>query len=593
MSLVPYSIVAIAKNIISGRGSNVIKNAPVYVKDLDGNEVAEIYASDEEGAEGLVQPFYTNDSGELFFYINAGDYDITIAGKTYRVSIAGDKYDRKISIGYTDPILEPEWAGCFCLFESNLETILTIDTKENIPQVQDSVWTLRNYNGVDLTIQAHDDVVISPLGETGGQSYILRPNKTVELRYIGNDFYFLTEYGADLEIDINITEYVVEISGVAQTAPQDVNYTLSFGRNTGTAYYPSVRVKGIGVDDDEEYFDEALATESYVDSAVSSVFLGIQNKSTSTFDLDPADVGKIVRATYVGTKTMTIQPESTLPQSANAFYYVTNRAAGLLTVALGSGVTLNRPAQAGGYTTLQVQQGETIKIIRVTTNNYDIEISAGNHGVGGYSVFQTGVSDDYGNSRGSGFLSFASGYDTGFNTTTSTSPVIHAEASSNLAAQLIPSLPSSNGATDGRLFYRDRVGAAWSGMVEIKTSKNSVWSGLSPNYDSFQSTNDGVTIRLRVWCSEYSKETHIVVEVAGTATTGTAGTALPSLSTAILDSLTYPKYGKVTVPFYTVSGGNTVASGYLQIATDGTVTYSIINGIAYGTSQFDCRYMSN
>jgi hypothetical protein len=591
MSLVPYNIVAIAKNIIAGRGSNVIKNAPVYVKDLDGNEIAEIYATDEEGATGLEQPFYTNESGELSFYINAGDYDITIAGKTYRVSIAGDKYDRKISIGDTDLILDPDWAGCFCLFESNLETTLTIETKENTPQVQGSVWTLRNYNGVDLTIQAHDDVVISPLGESGGQSYILRPNKTVELRYIGNDFYFLTEYGADLEIDTNITEYSVEISGVAQTAPQDVNYTLSFGRSAGTAYSPSVRVKGIGVDDYEEYFDQALATESYVDSAVSSGFLGIQNKSTSTFDLDPADVGKIVRATYVGTKTMTIQPEATLPQSANSFYYVTNRSSGLLTITRGSGVTLNRPGQGGGYTTLQVQTGETIKITRVTTNNYDVEISPGNHGLGGFSIFQTGVSDNYTDQRGSGFIAFGSGYNAGIATTTSSSPVMHMEVSANGASQFLSILPSSAGANDGKLGYRDRTGAVWSGFVDIQTSKTTANVNYSEVYDNFVSTNGGVTVRLRIFCGQVSKEAHAVAYVAGTATTGTAGSDLPSLSTSILASKIYPKYGTITIPFYTVSGGNTVASGYLQINTSGAVTYSIINGTAYGSSQFESRYV--
>jgi hypothetical protein len=401
---------------------------------------------------------------------------------------------------------------------------------------------------------------------------------------------FTTEYNdVVLSNEILSDENGFTIKNLSQPFSGDRYYSINVGRNLGDSYKPYVTVSSISKDGSTTYFDEELATLDYVNSSISAN--EIVTKSTSTFDLDPADVGKIVRATYVGTKTMTIQPEATLPQSANAFYYVTNRSSGLLTVALGSGVTLNKPANAGGYTTLQVQRGETIKITRVTTDNYDVEISPGNHGLGGFSIFQTGVSNDYTDQRGSGFIAFGSGYNAGIATTTSSSPVLHMEVSENGAAQFLSILPSSAGANDGKLGYRDRTGAVWSPISEVQTTKTTANVNYSAIYDNFVSTNGGVTIRLRVWCGDVSKEAHAVAEVAGTATTGTAGSALPSLSTSILASKIYPKYGTITIPFYTVSGGNTVASGYLKIDTSGTVTYSIINGTAYGASQFESRYV--
>lgn len=400
---------------------------------------------------------------------------------------------------------------------------------------------------------------------------------------------FTTEYNdVVLSNEILSDENGFTIKNLSQPFSGDRYYSINVGRNLGDSYKPYVTVSSISKDGSTTYFDEELATLDYVNSSISAN--EIVTKSTSTFDLDPADVGKIVRATYVGTKTMTIQPEATLPQSANAFYYVTNRAAGLLTITRGSGVTLNRPGQGGGYTTLQVQTGETIKITRVTTNNYDVEISPGNHGLGGFSIFQAGVSNDYTDQRGSGFIAFGSGYDAGIATTTSSSPVMHMEVSANGASQFISILPSSAGADDGKLGYRDRTGAVWSPFVELQTSKSTTDIAGTAVYDQ-SVTVSGVTFRLRIWKGSTSKEAHAIVDVSGTASAGIGGSSLPDVSSDL-----YPYSGGIVIPFYYKPAGVTTLAGGLQIDSFGNISYDAPNGAAYGPgsgTSFHLIYKTN
>lgn len=80
------------------------------------------------------------------------------------------------------------------------------------------------------------------------------------------------------------------------------------------------------------------------------------------------DVSRYLRFTATSAKTLTVQPESTVPQQANAEWHIRNAAAANLTIAAGSGVTINAPY--GG--TLIVPPQATVTLKRVAADTYDL-----------------------------------------------------------------------------------------------------------------------------------------------------------------------------------------------------------------------------
>ncbi len=419
------------------------------------------------------------------------------------------------------------------------------------------------------------------------------------LDYVNNQIELVEEINTAIQainglpsenVTSDITSYGFTL--YSDTDAPERRYKLSLERNYGTSYVPQVKFSSVSLDGSTTYFDVQMAT-------LDDLNLAIVTESTSAFDLNPSYARRYIRATYVGTKTMTIQPEATLPQSANAFYYVTNRAAGLLTITRGSGVTLNRPGQGGGYTTLQVQTGETIKITRVTTNNYDVEISPGNHGLGGFSIFQTGVSNDYTDQRGSGFIAFGSGYNAGIATTTSSSPVLHMEVSANGAAQFLSILPSSAGADNGKLGYRDRTGAVWSPTVEVQTSETTANVNGSPLYDQTQ-TVSGVTISVKIWKGKkaHCRDAMLICTVNGTASSSIVATFPDTNVTSGYQLTPYYTAGDsdyITAPIYTgVYGQPKVLAGNIDFIWSGGIKVVINNGAAFpDTFQTHMRYRTN
>lgn len=365
-------------------------------------------------------------------------------------------------------------------------------------------------------------------------------------------------------------------------------YTLNVGRNLGDSYKPEVTVTSVSEDGATTYFAEELAIKK------DTITVNTVNISSLSFTLDPDYCGYHIRMTGVGIKTLTIAPDSADPHRVGAYYVITNRAVGDLSVTLGSGVTVVRAGSGNQYSTITLKQGSTLYLTRIAADTYDVEITSDNYGVGTNTSSLGGVSADYSDILGCGFYSVPSGYNTGLGTLPSACPKIRIDQSSNGAAEILFVLPSSAGVNDGKVLGRDRTGAGWNGHFEFITSKNSAAVNLSPVYDEFVSTNGGVTVRLRIWSGENSRDAHALVDVAGTATNGTAGSALPSLSTSFLGSKIYPYVGNILIPFFTTSGGNTVASGYLTIDTSGTVAYSVINGTAYGSpaSVYQARYLT-
>lgn len=94
----------------------------------------------------------------------------------------------------------------------------------------------------------------------------------------------------------------------------------------------------------------------------------VATEAGTAADLLTADAGKYIRWTSGSPKTLTVEPESTNPQSADSEWHIRNAGAGDLTIAEGSGVTVNVPA--GG--TLVLEEGMTVTIKRVAADEYDL-----------------------------------------------------------------------------------------------------------------------------------------------------------------------------------------------------------------------------
>lgn len=366
MSLVPYNIVVIAENDIIGNGKNVVVNASVDIKYLDGTIVNDIYVSDLEGSPLLTRPFFTNSSGEFMCYIDAGAYEVIINGKSYKVDISSDKFDTKQSVSAVENILEPSWAGKYLRIEVNIPTVININPVSTTPQVQGSIWTIKNTQAELTTIQADEDVFfIGHFNDLGGGSFILQPNDCIEIRYIGNDNYditfiesnLLTVLDSDLGFDLVVPAKNPEGG--------ERNYSIRVARDGGSESTPDVRVKSISKNGLTTYFDVGLVTENKFNNYVLSA--NLINESSDTFSLEPFNRGSHIRATYNGAKTMNIEAESSKPQVSGARFILSNRNDGDLTVVPAVGVTINKLTSVS----LIIPKNATVLIIRVAENEYD------------------------------------------------------------------------------------------------------------------------------------------------------------------------------------------------------------------------------
>lgn len=90
--------------------------------------------------------------------------------------------------------------------------------------------------------------------------------------------------------------------------------------------------------------------------------------SGTAHDMVKEDADTYMRFTNAGAKTLTVQPDATEPLDDNSQYHGRNVGAGDLTIAEGSGVTVNAPA--GG--SLVVPQGGTFTLKRVAVNEFDL-----------------------------------------------------------------------------------------------------------------------------------------------------------------------------------------------------------------------------
>jgi len=88
MSLAPQLIVAISK--FDGVGEkNIVAGAEVIITRRAGG--AQNIYSDETGTSLITQPTYTDENGELKFFIADGAYTYTIAGQSYSVDVNGSQ----------------------------------------------------------------------------------------------------------------------------------------------------------------------------------------------------------------------------------------------------------------------------------------------------------------------------------------------------------------------------------------------------------------------------------------------------------------------------------------------------------------------
>lgn len=94
----------------------------------------------------------------------------------------------------------------------------------------------------------------------------------------------------------------------------------------------------------------------------------VVTEAGTAVNLDPANASKYVRFTDAGTKTLTVQPDATEPLADNSEYHIRNVGSGDLTIAEGSGVTINPPN--GG--TLVVPQGGTVTLKRAAADTFDL-----------------------------------------------------------------------------------------------------------------------------------------------------------------------------------------------------------------------------
>lgn len=85
MNLVPFNIAALAETDIIGSGKNIVAGAAINIF-KSGGGTAQIF-SDAAGVTPITLPTTADTHGELLFFIEEGDYQFVIAGKSYAQSI--------------------------------------------------------------------------------------------------------------------------------------------------------------------------------------------------------------------------------------------------------------------------------------------------------------------------------------------------------------------------------------------------------------------------------------------------------------------------------------------------------------------------
>lgn len=91
-------------------------------------------------------------------------------------------------------------------------------------------------------------------------------------------------------------------------------------------------------------------------------------ESGTDVNLLAADVGKYIRFTASGAKTLTVQPDATEALPTDGEWHLRNTGAADLTLVEDTGVTINPPN--GG--TLAVPQGGTVTLKRVAVDEFDL-----------------------------------------------------------------------------------------------------------------------------------------------------------------------------------------------------------------------------
>jgi hypothetical protein len=100
MSLVPYNLTAIAEDDTVGSGKNIVAGASVNITKASGGS-ASIF-EDSLGATPISLPTVTDSDGQLAFWISAGEYIITIDGKSYNVNITATTSSATVVATFAD-----------------------------------------------------------------------------------------------------------------------------------------------------------------------------------------------------------------------------------------------------------------------------------------------------------------------------------------------------------------------------------------------------------------------------------------------------------------------------------------------------------
>jgi hypothetical protein len=102
--------------------------------------------------------------------------------------------------------------------------------------------------------------------------------------------------------------------------------------------------------------------------APAPLYAGVVAKSATAQTSLLADAGQYLRFTNTGASTYTIAPQSSVAWADNAEITIRRAAAANLTIAAGTGVTLNAPS--GG--TLVLTNNMTVSLKRAASNVWDV-----------------------------------------------------------------------------------------------------------------------------------------------------------------------------------------------------------------------------
>lgn len=95
----------------------------------------------------------------------------------------------------------------------------------------------------------------------------------------------------------------------------------------------------------------------------------INNQAGTTYTLVLADAGKVVRCANASPVTLTIPPNGSVAFPTGTRVDITQSGAGVLTVAAGSGVTINKPAT---LTLALAEQWSQATVVKVAADTWDL-----------------------------------------------------------------------------------------------------------------------------------------------------------------------------------------------------------------------------